>query len=108
MRKTMDNPSAPESNTATRENDQPDGKTPVVSTLNMKEPAFPQRRVGILEAWRLFFTRWSWRGRSSRSEFWSVELLYWHLFFSVAFLLSENRTVSVLAIAFLLFILVTL
>lgn len=44
--------------------------SPSATVSTPAAPAAPQRRVSAGMAWRLFWTRWTFRGRASRAEYW--------------------------------------
>lgn len=44
---------------------------------------FRQRQVSMGEAWRYFWTRWTFRGRASRSEYWWASFAIWLVAFAV-------------------------
>ena len=77
------------------------------------QPDMKQEQVSLKTAWVRFWTRWTFRGRASRSEFWWMVLVFCLLNAAVSYLFferigSESRYMTLLLNGYSLFHLVTL
>lgn len=62
------------------------GQFAVPPARRQPPPTAMQRKVTLAEAWKSFWTRWTFKGRSSRSEFWYMQLIFLGIDFIFGFL----------------------